>query len=403
MKILVLNSGSSSIKYKLFDINTRTALVEGIADRIGEQVSSIKHKAYLSDGSVKKTNVDGHLPDHQSGLTKIADLLFDAEVGVVKSADEISAVGHRVVHGAEKFSKPVVVNVDILEVLHKLSHLAPLHNPANLKGIEVASQVFPQAKQIAVFDTAFHQSMPNHAFRYAIPETYYKEDGLRVYGFHGTSHQFVSKSAAGYLGIPLNKFNAISIHLGNGCSMSAIKGGQSIDTSMGLTPLGGLIMGTRSGDIDPSLILLLGKNHNLTFDEVDLLLNKDSGLKGLTGNNDFRDVIAKYDQKDPDAILAIEMYAYRIRKYIGAYAVALGRVDAIIFTAGVGENSVLIREKVCKGLEIINAQLDSSKNENIDEGIAEIQTEDSDIKLLVVPTNEELEIADQASHLLNSM
>jgi acetate kinase len=400
MKILVLNSGSSSIKYKLFDISKKKALVAGIADRIGETGSSIKHTLLSAESKEKTTTIKEPLPDHQSGLSKIADLLFDKELGILKSSNEIVAVGHRVVHGGEKFSRPVVVDNGILEDLYKISHLAPLHNPANLKGIEVASQVFPDAKQIAVFDTAFHQTMPDYVFHYAIPETYYKDDGLRVYGFHGTSHQYVSKAAARYCDIPTGEFNAISIHLGNGCSMSAIKGGKSIDTTMGLTPLGGLIMGTRSGDIDPSLILLLGKNHNMTFDEVDRLLNKESGLKGLTGSNDFRDVISKYDRKDAAAILAVEMYVYRIRKYIGAYAVVLGDLDAIIFTAGVGENSALIREKVCEGLEIIHTELDNEKNKNKATGIKELQSSKSKVKILVVPTNEELEIAEQVSELL---
>ena len=287
--------------------------------------------------------------------------------------------------------------------LQQLSFLAPLHNPANLKGIEVARKVFPTAKQVAVFDTAFHQSMPPRAFRYAISRSFYEENGLRAYGFHGTSHQYVSREAASLLNIDLQAFNAITIHLGNGCSMAAISGGKSIDTSMGLTPLGGLIMGTRSGDLDPSLILFLSKTLNLEPDEIDNILNKESGLKGLTGENDLRSIIARYENGDPAATLAIDMYVYRIKKYIGAYAAILTRLDALIFTAGVGENSPLIREKVCEGLGILGIKLDRTKNAGkASGGSRELQADESAVSIMVVPTNEELEIANQVMSLLGN-
>ncbi len=395
MKILVLNAGSSSLKYQLFEMPEKSVLVSGSVEKIGEEISVITHRISQSDGTKKTNQISAIIADHLESLKKIVSLLLDTEWGAIGNTSEIVAVGHRVVHGGEKFSQPIIVTSEVLEDLKKLSYLAPLHNPANIKGIEVAASFFTDAIQVAVFDTAFHQTMPDYAFRYAIPEWFYKEEGLRAYGFHGTSHQFVTKEAARFLSKELTHFNAISIHLGNGCSITAIKDGKSIDTSMGLTPLGGLIMGTRSGDIDPSLILFLVKYMNITIDEIDHLLNKESGLKGLTGNNDLRDVIDRYQQQDPAAILAIAMYVYRIRKYIGAYAASLGRLDALIFTAGVGENSDFIRDKVCDGLAILGVVLDPKLNKDNQKGIRAIEGAESKVKILVVPTNEELEIATQ--------
>ena len=395
MKILVLNAGSSSIKYQLFEMPARSVLLSGSIEKIGEEESLIQHKIFLSDGSKRSHLVHEIIPDHLDSLKRIVTLLLDPEWGSIKSANEISAVGHRVVHGGEKFSKPVIVTGDVINELRKLSFLAPLHNPANIKGIEVASEIFADSIQVAVFDTAFHQTMPDYAYRFSIPERFYGENGLRAYGFHGTSHQYVTKEAARYLSVDLDQFNAISIHLGNGCSIAAIKNGVSVDTSMGLTPLGGLIMGTRSGDIDPSLIIFMAKHLDMSIDQIDQLLNKESGLKGLTGNNDLRDVIHSYHNKDPHAILAVEMYIYRIKKYIGAYTAALGRVDALIFTAGVGENSAFIREKVCEGLGILGIEMNRELNNADVAGIRAVETSDSVVRVLVVPTNEELEIAIQ--------
>lgn len=378
----------------------REVLAAGIVERIGEETGSIRHKVYTAGEHLQEVQQNEVVPNHQTGLEKIADLLLHPRFRAIESAGEIAAVGHRVVHGGERFSQPALVDDEMLIQLHRLSFLAPLHNPANLKGIEVARKVFPDARQVAVFDTAFHQSMPAHAFRYAIPQSFYEENGLRAYGFHGTSHQYVSREAASFLNIDLSAFNAITVHLGNGCSMAAIKGGKSVDTSMGLTPLGGLMMGTRSGDIDPSLILFLGKTLHMKLSEIDGMLNKESGLKGLTGDNDLRSIITRYESKDPAATLAVEMYVYRIRKYIGAYVAVLGRVDALIFTAGVGENSTLIREKVCEDMEMLGIALDLARNRNGTGGIRELQVTGSVVNIMVVPTNEELEIANQAMDLL---
>ncbi|MEL7222665.1 MAG: acetate kinase, partial [Bacteroidota bacterium] len=314
----------------------------------------------------------------------------------VKSSREIAVVGHRVVHGGERFSEPTVITDEVIEELKKISFLAPLHNPANLRGIEIASQVFEEAIQVAVFDTAFHQSIPEFAYRFAIPKHFYKEHGLRVYGFHGTSHAYVSREAARFLDIAPNALNAITVHLGNGCSMAAIRDGKSVDVSMGLTPVGGLMMGTRSGDVDPGLILFLVEHLKMTGSELDQLLNKESGLKGLAGDNDLRNVMAQYDRGDPDAVLAVTMYVYRIRKFIGAYTAVLGRVDAVVFTAGVGENSATIRSLVCSNLEVIGISLDEAKNNRSLNGATAIGEPDSKVEVLVVPTNEELEIAIQS-------
>lgn len=397
MKILVLNAGSSSLKYQLFEFPGKKVLVSGLVEKIGETLGRVKHRVH----SGQLVNYEIKVPDHQTALEKVASLLLKGENAVVHDTHEIQAVGHRVVHGGEKFSAPTLIDSEeILDELRDLSYLAPLHNPANITGIEVSSRVFPSAKQVAVFDTAFHQTLPSHVYRYAIPNDFYTEHGLRAYGFHGTSHQYVARKGAQFLGIDLAQFNAISIHLGNGCSITAVKEGKSVDTSMGLTPMGGLIMGSRPGDFDPSLILFLGKTLKMELSEVDNLLNKRSGLKGLTGENDLREILHRYNDNDPLAQLAIQMYIYRIRKYIGAYAVVLNRIDALIFTAGVGENSAFIREGVCTDLDILGIKLDRQLNSADMKTTREIQQADSHVKLLVVPTNEELEIANETVKLL---
>ena len=378
----------------------QTLLASGMVEKIGEPEAHIKQEVFQGPDNAIAI-VDKKLPveDHRSGLDLIVKLLLDSKEGAVTSTSDIDAVGHRVVHGGDHFSQPVVVDDMIYSQLEALNYLAPLHNPANLLGIEVARKVFRRTKQVAVFDTAFHQSIPDYAFRFAIPNTYYKDHKLRVYGFHGLSHQYVSREASEYLRKPLDQFNAITIHLGNGCSMTAIKNGKSVDTSMGLTPMGGLMMGTRSGDIDPSVILFLSKKLNLSMEEIDKLLNKESGLKGLTGENDLRNILRRYEEKDPAAQLAIEIYVYRIKKYLGAYAAVLGHLDAIVFTAGVGENSTFIRERVCDNLDILGLRLDPTKNSVVGKVIQEIQADEREIKILVVPTNEELEIALQVLRL----
>lgn len=391
----MLNAGSSSLKYQLFEMPAKRVLAAGSVEKIGEDRGLVKHRITNPDGTESLVENEVFVPDHSESLKRIVKLLLDGEHGVISDASEITAVGHRVVHGGEKFSEPVRITEDILDTFRELSFLAPLHNPANIKGIEVARDIFKDSVQVAVFDTAFHQSMPAHAYRYAIPENFYAEHGLRAYGFHGTSHQYVTKEAAQFIAADLSGFNAISVHLGNGCSMTAIRHGKSVDTSMGLTPLGGLVMGTRSGDIDPSLILFMAKHMDMTIEEIDHILNKESGLKGLAGSNDLRDVIDRYHQGDEGARLAVAMYVYRIKKYIGAYAAALGKVDALIFTAGVGENSAFIREKVCENLDILGIALDGELNNAGDRGIRAIQSAESKVNILVVPTNEELEIAAQ--------
>jgi acetate kinase len=398
MKILVINSGSSSIKYQLFDGQTMTALATGLVERIGEATSRAKYTAVVSQQS---TVSEQKIADHRQGLALMVDLLLDEQMGVIESPEEIAAIGHRVVHGGERFSQPTVITEEVKEAIEALIPLAPLHNPANLTGIVVAQDLFPNAIQVAVFDTAFHQSMPAWAYRYAVPNNLYEEHGVRVYGFHGTSHLYVTKQAIEHLGQPAAETNLITAHLGNGCSITAVKGGQSIDTSMGFSPLAGLIMGTRSGDVDPALPYFLGTALDMPFTEVDRLLNKQSGMLGLTGQNDLREIEERQMNGDPEAQLALEMYAYRIKKYIGAYMAALGRVDALVFTAGVGEHSDIIRGLVCQDLDNWGIVLDPQMNAQGKKAtVTEIQAEASASKILIVSTNEELEIASQTRELV---
>ena len=397
MKILVINSGSSSIKYQLFEMPGSTAVAGGLVERIGEPIGRV---LYWSQAGAK---IERKMPiaDHRQGLTQVVELLLDEEQGVIGAAGEITAVGHRVVHGGEKFSQPTVIDAEVMDTIRALIPLAPLHNPANLSGIEVAREIFPEAVQVAVFDTAFHQTMLPRAYRYAIPNALYEEQHIRVYGFHGTSHLYVSKMALAHLGKPAADTNLISIHLGNGASMTAVAGGQSVDTTMGFSPLPGLIMGTRSGDIDPAVIFYLSERLNMSIPEIDRLLNKQSGLLGLTGVNDVRDIQERSEAGDMAATLALEMYAYRIKKYIGAYTAVLGYLDAIIFTAGVGQNSPVVRQLVCANLESLGIVLDEEKNAAGETGpVSEIQGENGRVKILIIPTNEELEIASQTYALV---
>jgi acetate kinase len=401
MKILVINSGSSSIKYKLFDMDKKEPLTAGLVEKIGEAISRINHKVFV-DGEQKETSKELVIENHHQGLEQVAHLLMDQEVGVISSPAEITAVGHRVVHGGEQFSQTTIIDDKVIAKVRELSPLAPLHNPPNLQGIEVSRQIFSEAIQVAVFDTAFHQTMPPAAYRYAIPGKLYEEHGVRAYGFHGTSHLFVAREATIHLGKPSAEINLITAHLGNGCSITAIKGGKSVDTSMGLTPLPGLIMGSRSGDIDPAIFFFLASRLGMSIEEIDKLLNKKSGLIGLTGDNDLRDIEDREAEGDPTAKLALDMYTYRIKKYIGAYMAALGRVDALVFTAGVGENSPYVRWHACQGLDNLGIVLDAEKNDVKARKITEIQADDSPIKVLVIPTNEELEIANQTLTLVKA-
>ena len=397
MKIVVINSGSSSIKYQLIEMPDQKVICSGMVDRIGLETSNY---TYVTDN----VKVEETLPisSHKIGLEKIAKMLMDDEIGVIKSTKEIQAVGHRVVHGGSSFSAPTLITTEVKDEIRKLCEIAPLHNPAHLEGIIVAEEIFVEAKQIIVFDTAFHQTMPEVAYKYAIPNHFLTENKLRVYGFHGTSHKYVSEKAIEYLKSQNKPYqNIITVHLGNGCSITAVKDGKCIDTSMGFTPISGLIMGTRSGDIDASVLFYMMKELNYTVDELSTLLQKQSGMLGLTGFSDLREIEAKAGEGNKECQLALDMNAYRIRKYIGSYSAALNGLDAIVFTAGIGENSDYIRRLVCADMEYFGLELDLEKNSIRSKEIREINTPSSKTKILVVPTNEEVEIANQVYDLLS--
>ncbi|TCD27024.1 acetate kinase [Pedobacter psychrodurus] len=397
MNILVINSGSSSLKYQLFNMPEKAPVCSGLVERIGIEGSFIKHTVYRNS---EKYNIEqsGFIANHGEGLKQVLALLTEGEYAVIASPDDIAAVGHRVVHGGEHFTGATLITDEVKHQIKKLFSLAPLHNPVNYKCIEVAEQTFANAKQIAVFDTAFHQTIPEQAYRYAIPEWYYKEHGIRVYGFHGTSHKYVSEQAIKWL----NKVDTkiISIHLGNGCSITAIKNGKSIDTSMGFGPLSGLMMGTRSGDIDPSVIFHLMEHSGYTLEQLSTLVNKQSGLLGVGGSSDMRDIRKMVSEGNEAAILALKLYAYRIKKFIGAYAAILNGIDAIVFTAGVGENDSNMREAVCSALDYLGIELDPHQNTTYNGKSKEINKASAKVKILVIPTNEEYEIAHQCFELL---
>lgn len=397
MNILVINAGSSSIKYQLIDMNTELPLSSGIVERIGLEMGVIKHKTF-TNGTEEKTVEEFPIPDHGVGLKRVAELLMDEKVGVISDPSEIKAVGHRLVHGGETFTETVEITDEVKAKVEELFPLAPLHNPANLIGVEVAEKVFPNAKQVGVFDTAFHQSIPEKAFRYALPEKFYSEMRIRKYGFHGTSHKFISEKAIEYLGNPDAKI--VTIHLGNGASMAAVNGGVCVDTTMGMGPLCGLIMGTRSGDIDPAIIFYLAQQKGYSVQEISDLLNKESGMKGLTGLTDMRDVEKCQREGDPAAILALEMYAYRVKQFVGSYAAAMNGVDAIVFTAGIGENDTSIRQMVCEDMDYLGITWDAEKDKNRKDDVHEINVDGAKTKVLIIPTNEELEIAKQSLALV---
>ncbi len=399
MNIFVVNSGSSSIKYQLFKMPSQKPVCSGLVERIGLGNSVITHKIITgNEERVIERTLD--LADHRAGLQEVGNLLTHPELGVIKDPAEIEVVGHRVVHGGETFAATTIITQEVKDKIKGLFALAPLHNPSNYLGIEVAERIFSKAKQVAVFDTAFHQSMPPQAYRYAIPNELYTKQGIRAYGFHGTSHKYVAAKAAEYLNKPEAKL--ITIHLGNGCSITAVDGGKSVDTSMGFGPLSGLVMGTRSGDIDPSVIFHLMNQEGYSADEVSTLLNRQSGMKGLSGYSDMRDITKAINEGSTEADVAYELYAYRIKKYIGAYAAVLNGLDAIIFTAGVGENDALVRERVCTQLNFLGIQLDREKNKVRSKEPWAINEEGAPVKILVIPTNEELEIANQCFELLGA-
>ncbi|PHQ28882.1 acetate/propionate family kinase [Leeuwenhoekiella nanhaiensis] len=395
MNILVINSGSSSIKFQLIEMPMARVLASGMVERIGIEGGSIQYKS--ERGSLQE---EGNFEDHNAGLKKIATVLMNPHSGVIDSADEVDAVGHRVVHGGQKFTETTRVDDAVKANIKRLFSLAPLHNPANLTGIEVAEELFPNAEQVCVFDTAFFSSIPQKAYQYAIPHQFLTEEHIRLYGFHGTSHKYVSAKAQEYL----NKedLKLITIHLGNGCSMTALINGKPIDTSLGFGPANGLVMGTRAGDIDQTVVLYLQQQLGYSVDEVNTILNKESGMLGLTGHSDLRDIEAKAEAGDAVCKLALELNAYRIRKYIGAYAAALNGVDALVFTAGIGENSSTIRKMVCDQMDFLGIAIDKEENAQRKKGIREIQSAEAKVKVLIIPTNEELEIANQVYDLVRA-
>ncbi len=400
MKILVINCGSSSLKYQLFDMSTATALASGLIERIGEPQGSLTHKNHPDTDGETKTVREEPIVDHEAGLRLAQELLADPQTGVVAADSDIQAVGHRVVHGGEAFKTSARITPETVAAIQRTIPLAPLHNPANLTGIRVAGELFPDAPQVAVFDTAFHQTMPPHAYHYALPYEYYEEMGVRRYGFHGTSHKYVAAEAADLLERPLGDLNLVTAHLGSGASICAIKKGRSIDTSMGMTPLAGVIMGTRVGDLDPGVLMYIAEQKGYSVAEIDRVLQKESGLKGICGSNDMRDIHARAAEGDERACLAQGMFFYRIRQYLGSYFFVLGKVDALVFTAGIGEHDPLTREKCCEGLELFGLVLDSDKNRTSRGTARDIGKSDSPIRILVIPTNEELEIARQTVEVL---
>ncbi len=399
MKILVLNSGSSSLKFQLFMKADLSVLSSGLIEQIGAATSAAKLSFVDSSGAEKELKQSYPVADHREAIKVMSEML--RESGTLVDTGELAGIGHRVVHGGEAFHQPVRIDETVIAAIEELIPLAPLHNPANLMGIRVAMEHVAQIPQVAVFDTAFHQSIPEHAYLYALPYTLYEKQKVRRYGFHGTSHSYVARQAALYLNRPVEELNIITLHLGNGASAAAIRGGKSIDTSMGLTPLEGLVMGTRSGDLDPAILFYLNRESGLDMDTLDTLLNKESGLKGICGENDMRTISEAAEQGDHQAQLALTIFCYRLKKYIGAYMAALGGVDCIVFTGGIGENSAIVRQMSCQGLERLGIRLDEGKNSIRQDDILEIQATDSSVKLLVVPTDEELEIAVLTLQVIN--
>lgn len=388
VKILVLNSGSSSIKYQLFEMPEGSVIAKGLLEKIGEETSFFSQKSFKGEVEIKK-----QISGHDDGIHFIIGMLTDGRHGVLSSVDEISGIGHRVVHGGEEFKSSVLVTDDVISKIKKYSDLAPLHNPPNLMGITACQKLLPKALQVACFDTAFHHTIPAHAHLYAIPYNLYTKYGIRRYGFHGTSHLYVSRRMAEMLGKPVESLNVITCHLGNGCSITAVEKGRSVETSMGFTPLEGLVMGTRCGDIDPAVVFYLNEK-GYSAEELNKLLNKKSGLLGVSElSNDMRNLIEAGDRGDAKAKLAIDMFCYRVRKYIGAYMAVLGVVDAVIFTGGVGENNALIRRECLKNLRPLGIEVDDNRNDSAKRTESLISSDHSRTKVYVIPTNEELQIA----------
>ena len=396
MIVLVLNCGSSSIKYQLINTETETALAKGLVERIGMAGAVLSHSRHDGD-SIK---IAGEILDHQIAIEYVIAILLSPNHGVIKDVNEIDAVGHRVVHGGESFSGSVLITDEVIKVLQDNIELAPLHNPPNIKGIQATLRLLPKTPQVGVFDTAFHSKMPPRSYLYGIPYELYKKYKIRRYGFHGTSHLYVSKKAAEMLGKEISQLKIVTAHLGNGCSMAAVDGGVSVDTTMGFTPLEGLLMGTRSGDLDPSLILYIMGKEGLSLSEAGTLLNKHSGLIGISGeSSDMREILASVKDEQKRAIYAFEIFCYRIKKYVGAYSAAMGGLDALVFTGGIGENSSEVRAEVCKNLEYLGIKLDKLKNENRENVISD---NSSRVKVYRIPTNEELVIAMDTSKIVGN-
>ena len=396
MNVLVINAGSSSLKYQFLNALTGDVLARGNAERIGLKDSLIKHS--LNGAPAIKIPVD--MPNHKVAVQAVLSALTSEKYGVIKDMDEIDAVGHRVVHGGEKFASSVLITPEVKRAIRSCFELAPLHNPPNMTGIEACEEAMPGVPQVAVFDTAFHQTMPSKAYIYALPYELYEKHGIRRYGFHGTSHAYVSQRAAALLEKPYDKLKIISCHLGNGSSIAAIRYGRCVDTSMGFTPLAGICMGTRCGDIDPAIVTFLMEKEKLDPHGVDNLMNKDSGVFGISGvSSDFRDLYTAAGEGNKRASLALDLFKYQCRKYIGAYAAAMGGVDAVVFTAGIGENTVDIRQGACEGLDYMGIQLDPYKNTAVKSREAVVSTDESPVKVLVIPTNEELAIARETAQI----
>ena len=396
MKILVINAGSSSLKYQLIDMDTHEVMAKGLCERIGMDGSNLQHTNVAKD---EKTKIESPMKDHSDAIRMVIDALVDAKIGVIASMDEIGAVGHRVVHGAEEFSSSCIITDAVMKALEKCTPLAPLHNPPNIIGIDACKKIMPNVPMVAVFDTAFHQTMPAKAYMYALPYEYYEKYGIRKYGFHGTSHKYVAAKAAEALGKAPEDVKIVTCHLGNGSSISAVDCGKCVDTSMGFTPLDGVPMGTRTGAMDPAVVTYL-INTGMTSKEVDNLMNKQSGVQGISGvSSDFRDLNAAAEAGNEKAKLALDMFTYQVKKLIGAYAAAMGGVDAVVFTAGVGENDADTRSAIAGGLEFMGIAIDEGKNNT--RGTVDISADGAKVKTLVIPTNEELMIAIDTERLVN--
>jgi acetate kinase len=400
MKILVVNSGSSSIKYRLFDMADESLLANGLVERIGIQGSLINHYPAGKDAFIKEIEI----PDHRKGIELVIDALLDNKYGVIKSISEITAVGHRVVHGGEKYSGSVLLNDDVMDTLNEFIELAPLHNPPNILGIKVCQELLPGIPQVGVFDTAFHQSIPEQAFLYGLPYGFYEKYRIRRYGFHGTSHKYVAQKAAEILGKDLKELKVITCHLGNGSSITAVKGGKSVDTSLGFGTISGVIMGTRCGDIDPAIIPYLMEKEKLNFKEINDVLYKKSGFMGLSEgiSSDMRDLEAQVSNGNKRAKRTLDVLYYGLKKYIGAYTAAMNGLDVLVFTAGIGENSPLLRKTVCEGLSFFGIEIDDKKNDGLKGKKAIISTENSKVKIFVIPTDEELMIAHDTAEICNN-